>query len=305
MKTKTLFKTALMVVALGAFTFSVTSCKKEGCTDDTAENYNPNARKDDGSCVYSKKQTPDPKPTDKADVTGLTKIGEGTTAEGTKLEVYGLEKAFAGYNYLFLAVYDKDGKLLKDGKLSLTTLMDMGTKKHASPVENPTSEKASDKGLYEAQVYFTMPSTSGSWKLIVTFVNSANAEEKADVSVTVDEPSNKVYLSFVAKDDSSKIFLAWALSQKPKVGVNDMEIVAFKMQDMMMFPPQTGLTIEIEPEMPSMGHGSPNNVHPVETSGGHYKGKVNFTMSGYWKIHVVVKRSGTIIADNISFDYSL
>lgn len=32
--------------------FFIISCKKEGCTDDSAENYNPNANTDDGSCTY-------------------------------------------------------------------------------------------------------------------------------------------------------------------------------------------------------------------------------------------------------------
>lgn len=45
MKTRTLF-----LIGLLALTFS--SCKKEGCTDPTAANYNENAKKDDGSCTY-------------------------------------------------------------------------------------------------------------------------------------------------------------------------------------------------------------------------------------------------------------
>ena len=32
--------------------FVFTSCKKEGCTDSIASNYNPDAGKDDGSCIY-------------------------------------------------------------------------------------------------------------------------------------------------------------------------------------------------------------------------------------------------------------
>lgn len=43
----------------------MTSCKKEGCTDSLATNYNPDAKKDDGTCVYE----PTPTPTAKYDVT--------------------------------------------------------------------------------------------------------------------------------------------------------------------------------------------------------------------------------------------
>ena len=35
-----------------AVSFVFTSCKKEGCTDSIASNYNPDAGKDDGSCTY-------------------------------------------------------------------------------------------------------------------------------------------------------------------------------------------------------------------------------------------------------------
>lgn len=41
----------LSVATFGAMTF--TGCKKKGCTDSTATNYNSEAKKDDASCVYS------------------------------------------------------------------------------------------------------------------------------------------------------------------------------------------------------------------------------------------------------------
>ncbi len=51
-----------------------------------------------------------------------------------------------------------------------------------------------------------------------------------------------------------------------------------------------------------MGHGSPNNVNPVSTGKGHYKGKVNFTMTGEWKINVIVKKDGNIISKDLYFN---
>lgn len=45
-------KNSAMILALGAIAFSITSCKKEGCTDETALNYDADAKKDDGSCIY-------------------------------------------------------------------------------------------------------------------------------------------------------------------------------------------------------------------------------------------------------------
>lgn len=41
----------LSVATIGAMTF--TGCKKKGCTDSTATNYNSEAKKDDASCVYT------------------------------------------------------------------------------------------------------------------------------------------------------------------------------------------------------------------------------------------------------------
>ena len=52
-----LYAFALMAVCLA---FAMAGCQKEGCTDSKASNYAPDAKKDNGTCVYT---TPEPEPT--------------------------------------------------------------------------------------------------------------------------------------------------------------------------------------------------------------------------------------------------
>lgn len=42
----------ILLLALAFITLTISSCNKEGCTDETATNYDPKAKKDDGSCEY-------------------------------------------------------------------------------------------------------------------------------------------------------------------------------------------------------------------------------------------------------------
>ncbi|MBK8881190.1 MAG: FixH family protein [Bacteroidales bacterium] len=87
----------------------------------------------------------------------------------------------------------------------------------------------------------------------------------------------------------------------PKVGMNDIELTLHRKATMMDWPSDDTYTIEITPEMPSMGHGSPNNVNPSSIGNGHYKGKVNFTMTGEWRVNVLVKKDGADVSQNLFF----
>jgi len=45
-------KTILTVMLITVGTMTLSSCRKEGCTDKTAVNYSSDAKKDDGTCNY-------------------------------------------------------------------------------------------------------------------------------------------------------------------------------------------------------------------------------------------------------------
>ena len=71
MKTRKLRVSGLLVLA--TLTLATTSCKKEGCTDETAINYSDKAKKDDGSCKH-----------DEVENDGSTKIiSQNITANAT------------------------------------------------------------------------------------------------------------------------------------------------------------------------------------------------------------------------------
>ncbi|MCP2043464.1 FixH family protein [Pontibacter sp. HSC-36F09] len=216
------------------------------------------------------------------------KIAEGKAA-GTdfKIEVYSNEELTTGYNPIYIALFDASGKRIEQADVSFQPMMDMGMKKHASPIENPSSGQAVD-GYFPGAVVFTMPSGEmGSWTLGVQ-VQANGQTGTFTTPVTIKEPTTSRLKSFVSKTDGAKYFVAYLQPKQPKVGVNDLEVAVYKASGMMDFPAVTNLTLALEPEMPTMDHGSPNNVNPTHTSGGHYKGKVNFTMTGLWHLHLTL-----------------
>lgn len=45
-------KKIVPIILMSALFFALSSCKKKGCTEVTAENFDPTAKKDDGTCVF-------------------------------------------------------------------------------------------------------------------------------------------------------------------------------------------------------------------------------------------------------------
>ena len=228
------------------------------------------------------------------------KIGEGYAAgAAVKVELYARKALFTGYNTLYLALYDSvSSQRIESAQVSLVPMMDMGMMKHSAPVENP-SNTATDK-LFPSAVVFTMPSDSmGSWTLEINVSLNGKAG-KLTLPVTITAPSESRLKSFVSKADNSKFFVAFLEPETPKVGVNDIEIAIFKAQNMTAYPADSSLSVTLVPEMPTMGHGSPNNVDPVHIGKGHYRGKLNFTMTGLWYLNLDFK-AGAVVADTTTY----
>lgn len=229
---------------------------------------------------------------------GLEKIASGyALGAGARVDLYADESLFAGYNRVFAALSDSvTGKPITESHIHFLPEMTMASMSHGCPVENPESEKAVD-GLFPGSILFTMPSgDAGSWKLQIDVHNHVNGlpgTAKFDIVVAPTSPSK--VLSFKTLTEQ-RFYLSYYFPKKMKVGVNDFEMIAFTLESG-EFVPAEDLAFVLTPEMPSMGHGSPNNVNPVHTIGSHYAGKVNFTMTGEWRLNLAILKGGETIAE--------
>lgn len=255
------------------------------------------------SCT--KEEDDDPTPTPTSPVEGKLLIMEETAVDaGVDVKVYADEALFHGYNRLYVMLYETGTKtVIKDAHVEfhpeMEMMMGMG---HGAPAESPEEESPAD-GVYKGAVVFVMPSEgNGTWTLGVHVHNHANnVEDEVSAEVTVVATTDKLIYSFVSAIDSMSYFVSLVEPVEPKVGNNDFEIAIHQRVSMDEWPIAAGLKIEMEPEMPSMGHGSPGNVNPVYTSNGHYSdGIVNFTMDGLWYLKMTVKDASDAVHDDQS-----
>ncbi len=227
---------------------------------------------------------------------------------GVKAEIWAEDDYFVGYNQLTVVLYDSINPDLKIENASvifkpmMTMFLEMGSMMHSTPIENPLEL---EDGFYQGAAVFIMPTTAdGIWKMNLLVTNpSTNKSGTASFDITVHNPTNSLMKSFVSQsDDSSKLFVTLVKPSQLKVGTNDLEFTIHKKVSMMSFPADSTYSIQFVPEMPSMGHGSPNNENPISIGNGHYKGKVNFTMTGEWRLNVNIVKEGATVSNGLFFD---
>lgn len=221
----------------------------------------------------------------------LTLIGETeAVGAGAIVKIYADEALFVGYNNIYVAVYDSANQntQITDGHVTFMPMMDMPSgMSHTCPFEDPSHAVEEGTKAFKGAVTFVMPSTAGTWTLNVHVHNHTNMQNGvASLPITVVQPSEAKLISFTSDFDGAQLFVARITPTDPEVGVNDIQLGIWKKESMMNWPAVDDIVINMEPEMPSMGHGSPNNVDPMSTGNGKYDGAVNFTMTGYWKINL-------------------
>ncbi len=225
-----------------------------------------------------------------------------TDQGGMEVSVYAKDSLTASYNNLFFKVKDTEtGNVISNAQITINPMMDMGTMIHSAPAENPVSNTATD-GMFKGAVVFTMPAEMG-WSLNVNVYDVAGDRTGlATIPVKVKAPAEPRTRVIIPADGSESLVISYLQPLDPKIGINDMEITIHKEMSMMDFSPMNNYTVQMDPEMVAMGHSSPNNVDPVATEMGHYKGQVNFTMSGNWRINLRLMDGQTVVDSTTYFD---
>ncbi len=203
-----------------------------------------------------------------------------------KIEVYtNSGKLDQGHNNIYLLLKKQDGTIVRNADINWQPMMHMAMMNHSCPSVKPTLKNA-DAGLYAGAIIFQMASNATEyWDL--TFNYTVGSESFTASDGVLVNATNKQRVTSFKGTDNVKYILALVTPTAPKVGLNDVEALLYKMDNMTTFTPVTGYTVKLDPRMPGMGnHGSPNNVDLTHSANGIYKGKLSLTMTGYWKINM-------------------
>ena len=221
-------------------------------------------------------------------VEGLNMIYEIPTANHI-VQVYSEKQNLeVGYNELSIRIKDlTNDKYITDAQLNWMPMMHMETTGHSAP--HSVLSNSEENSVYKGHIVFQMASNETEyWEMTLNYnLNGVEMEEVLRVNVTQPADGLKKTQVFMGSDETRYI-LAFVNPKDPKVAINDMQAVLYKMETMMSFPRVENYKITVDPRMPGMGnHSSPNNQDlTYNATGKIYNGKLSLTMTGYWKINL-------------------
>jgi hypothetical protein len=232
---------------------------------------------------------------DDNDVTKVDEVADLLKVQEITNDTHSIElftdsgKLWQGYNDITIRIKDKTTEeYIENATVTWKPVMHMITMMHSCPKSEIL--KVSDKEtIYNGYIVFQMAENADEgWDLTFNYtIDGASYEAKGDISVPMS--TKKVVTSFMGSDEKRYV-VALISPQNPEVKVNDIEMGVYTMENMMSFPMVTNYKVKLDPRMPSMGnHSSPNNEDlTYEASNKMYQGKLSLTMTGYWKLNLML-----------------
>lgn len=212
-----------------------------------------------------------------------------------------------GYNDLYFVVTKKKtGNYVKNFDITnVTPLMNMVKMNmfHSTPVSSSVETFDQTRlAVKHGWVSFLMnTSEAGTWAFSYDISVLGSKASVADKAITINAlPDGQDWLkNFKVGDDT--FFLSLVNPIDWKTGENVIQAYISKKSNPITTPyalASETFTVEIDPRMPDMGsHTSPDNQALTKQADGSYKGSINLTMTGLWRIHLTVKDAqGNIVA---------
>lgn len=221
------------------------------------------------------------------EIENLVKIKELTNDDHT-IELYNESGTFyTGYNKVTMRIKNNaDDSYFENATMSWMPIMQMPEMQHSCPKSAIT--KVSGKNtLFEGYIIYQMTNVDGSgWSLTVNYTID-NQDYTATDTITVMQNGDQNVTSVMA-EDGVRYVLALIEPNDPIIGINDLTVGLYKMENMMSFPIVEGYSIALDPRMPGMGnHSSPNNTDlSYNTMDNMYHGDLSLTMTGYWVLNL-------------------
>ncbi|GHA37835.1 hypothetical protein GCM10007103_19230 [Salinimicrobium marinum] len=205
-----------------------------------------------------------------------------------KLELYSANGDLQeGYNKIVFNLQTLDGReMISDAEIQWNPMMHMESMAHSAPKSEINKRT---ENLYEGYIIFTMAENEIEYWSIDFDYTIDGEVFSLEAPITVLPTERQKVTSFMGLDDKRYV-LTLVEPTDPEVATNEVTIGLFQMANMMEYPVMDGYRILIDPRMPGMGnHSSPNNVHLTRfASDDFYHGKLNLTMSGYWRINLIL-----------------
>lgn len=200
-----------------------------------------------------------------------------------------------GYNNVYIKLIDEDENNISDADIQYSPTFNEGGGTVSSPVIKPKYNGSTE--LYEGAIIFTNENTSvGKWRVGIR-VDAAQLQYNADVRDT-EFPE----FTLITGTDNKNYVLTLAPHDDWESRLNDFTLLIHRQDSPQNFRTDDGFKVIFEPEMPDMGHGSPDNINPVSMGNGQYGGQANLTMSGLWRFHFDLIKEGDVIVEDATID---
>ncbi|MCF6237296.1 MAG: FixH family protein [Candidatus Marinimicrobia bacterium] len=227
---------------------------------------------------------------------------------GLTVKMFTDDSLIVGLNKLYIRLIDESsGEMVTEAHITHVPIMRMATMQHSCPVTN-AGVQANDDDLFESELVFSMASGMlGTWDDTVSVNNelAGTMHKVVFENLSVMETDMKKDLVTYAAD-SNQVFYVITLNglSDPQVGSNDFTLTVHQKTSMMSFPEAADMVITVDPQMPSMGHGSDGNIDPEYTENGKYEGIVTFSMTGYWTVDFSFAQNGEELG-TVQYEFTL